>query len=109
MVQLADADSELYKNFAITISERWQSEIAETVFDVVNQDADKAEMKKKAKQKLKINVDEKGNIATNYTTQRTCRLGRNRSRLHQKTRRAVHVGMADEVRKAVSQSARALS
>ncbi|KAH7731468.1 G-protein-coupled receptor kinase [Aphelenchoides avenae] len=56
---LADADSELYKNFAITISERWQSEIAETVFDVVNQDADKAELKKKAKQKLKINVDEK--------------------------------------------------
>lgn len=59
-VQLGEADSDLYKNFNITISERWQAEIAETVFDVVNQDADKAEMKKKAKQKVKMSVDEKG-------------------------------------------------
>lgn len=60
-VKLTEADSELYKNFNITISERWQSEISETVFDVVNQDADKSEMKKKAKQKLRNNVvDEKG-------------------------------------------------
>uniref|UniRef100_A0AC34RIV4 G protein-coupled receptor kinase n=1 Tax=Panagrolaimus sp. JU765 TaxID=591449 RepID=A0AC34RIV4_9BILA len=58
-VKLGEADSELYKNFNITISERWQNEIAETVFDVVNQDADKIEMKKKAKQKTKMNVDEK--------------------------------------------------
>ncbi|KAI1721220.1 protein kinase domain-containing protein [Ditylenchus destructor] len=58
-VKLTDADSELYKNFNITISERWQTEISETVFDVVNQDADKTEMKKKAKQKMKINLDEK--------------------------------------------------
>jgi beta-adrenergic-receptor kinase len=36
-VKLTDGDSELYKNFNITISERWQNEIAETVFDVVNQ------------------------------------------------------------------------
>uniref|UniRef100_A0A915CVK6 G protein-coupled receptor kinase n=1 Tax=Ditylenchus dipsaci TaxID=166011 RepID=A0A915CVK6_9BILA len=57
--ELTDGDSDLYKNFNITISERWQTEISETVFDVVNQDADKAEMKKKAKQKMKINVDEK--------------------------------------------------
>lgn len=64
MLQLTDADSELYKNFNITISERWQTEIAETVFDVVNQDADKTEMKKKAKQKMKINLDEKGNFFT---------------------------------------------
>ena len=61
-VKLGESDSELYKNFNITISERWQNEIAETVFDVVNQDADKMEMKKKAKQKSKMTVDEKGKI-----------------------------------------------
>jgi beta-adrenergic-receptor kinase len=59
-VKLAETDSELYKNFNITISERWQNEIAETVFDVVNQDADKAEQKKRAKLKTRITVDEKG-------------------------------------------------
>uniref|UniRef100_A0A915LLC0 G protein-coupled receptor kinase n=1 Tax=Meloidogyne javanica TaxID=6303 RepID=A0A915LLC0_MELJA len=58
--ELADADSELYKNFNIIISERWQNEIAETVFDVVNQDADKSEQKKRAKLKTRIAVDEKG-------------------------------------------------
>ncbi|KHN79022.1 G protein-coupled receptor kinase 2 [Toxocara canis] len=59
-VKLTEADNELYKNFNITISERWQNEIADTVFEVVNQDADKAESKKRAKQKTKLNVDEKG-------------------------------------------------
>lgn len=59
-VKLMDSDADMYKNFNITISERWQTEIAETVFDVVNQDADKLEMKKKSKQKVKISVDEKG-------------------------------------------------
>lgn len=58
--QLTEADNELYKNFNITISERWQNEIAETIFEVVNQDADKAESKKRAKHKTKLNVDEKG-------------------------------------------------
>ncbi|MFH4974706.1 hypothetical protein AB6A40_001415 [Gnathostoma spinigerum] len=58
-VKLYEADNELYKNFNITISERWQNEIADTIFEVVNQDADKAEAKKKAKQKAKLNVDEK--------------------------------------------------
>uniref|UniRef100_A0A9J2PYP6 G protein-coupled receptor kinase n=1 Tax=Ascaris lumbricoides TaxID=6252 RepID=A0A9J2PYP6_ASCLU len=58
-VKLTEADNELYKNFNITISERWQNEIADTVFEVVNQDADKAESKKRAKQKTKLNVDEK--------------------------------------------------
>ncbi|KAK6011822.1 hypothetical protein OSTOST_23080, partial [Ostertagia ostertagi] len=56
---LADSDSDLYKNFNIVISERWQNEIAETIFEVVNQDADKAETKKRSKQKAKMNVDEK--------------------------------------------------
>ncbi|PAV58313.1 hypothetical protein WR25_14706 [Diploscapter pachys] len=58
-VKLTEADNELYKNFNITISERWQNEIAETIFEVVNQDADKVESKKKAKQKVRINIDEK--------------------------------------------------
>ncbi|WKX99411.1 hypothetical protein Q1695_014360 [Nippostrongylus brasiliensis] len=58
-VKLADSDSDLYKNFNIVISERWQNEIAETIFEVVNQDADKAESKKRSKQKAKMNVDEK--------------------------------------------------
>jgi hypothetical protein len=42
------------------ISERWQAEVAETVFETINQEADKMEQKKKAKQKLKFDADEKG-------------------------------------------------
>ena len=63
-MQLADTDQELYKNFNITISERWQQEIADTIFELVNQDADKAEQKKRAKQKLKMDVDEKGTVVS---------------------------------------------
>lgn len=59
-VKLQDGDSDLYKNFNIVISERWQNEIAETIFEVVNQDADKAESKKRSKQKIKVAVEEKG-------------------------------------------------
>ena len=33
------------------ISERWQAEVADTVFDTINHDCDKIEQKKKAKQK----------------------------------------------------------
>ncbi len=47
--QLAESDQELYKDFPLTISERWQEEIAETVFEAVNIDADKQEAKKRAK------------------------------------------------------------
>lgn len=42
------------------ISERWQNEVAETVFETVNFEADKAEHKRKAKQKQKFDLDEKG-------------------------------------------------
>jgi len=45
--QLTEADQELYKNFPLVVSDRWQNEIAETVFDVVNQDADKIESKRR--------------------------------------------------------------
>ncbi|VBB32427.1 unnamed protein product [Acanthocheilonema viteae] len=58
-IKLTEADSMLYKDFNITISERWQNEIADTIFEVVNQDADKAESKKRAKQRAKLGNDEK--------------------------------------------------
>ncbi|XP_071479220.1 G protein-coupled receptor kinase 3-like isoform X2 [Diadema antillarum] len=48
-IKLSEADQELYKNFPVTISERWQQEIAETIFETVNQEHDKVEMKRKAK------------------------------------------------------------
>ncbi|XP_025195273.1 G protein-coupled receptor kinase 1 isoform X1 [Melanaphis sacchari] len=50
-IKLTDADQELYKNFSITISERWQNEVAETVFETVNSEADKADQKRKSRQK----------------------------------------------------------
>uniref|UniRef100_A0A915Q803 G protein-coupled receptor kinase n=1 Tax=Setaria digitata TaxID=48799 RepID=A0A915Q803_9BILA len=58
-IKLTEADNRLYKDFNITISERWQNEIADTIFEVVNQDADKAESKKRAKQRAKLSIDEK--------------------------------------------------
>jgi len=48
----------LYQNFPLVISERWQAEVAETVFDTVNQEADKLEAKRKAKHR-RFDVDEK--------------------------------------------------
>lgn len=57
-IKLTEADQELYKNFPLVISERWQSEVADTVFDTINHDCDKVEQKKKAKQK-KFGTDEK--------------------------------------------------
>ncbi|VDK72020.1 unnamed protein product [Litomosoides sigmodontis] len=58
-IKLTEADNKLYKDFNIIISERWQNEIADTIFEVVNQDADKAESKKRAKQRAKLGNDEK--------------------------------------------------
>lgn len=55
----------MYKNFPVVISERWQQEIAETVFETINQEADKVEQKKKAKMKMKFD-DEKGKIFFNF-------------------------------------------
>lgn len=57
---MTEADQELYKNFPLVISERWQSEVSETVFETINQEADKVENKRKAKQKQKFDADEKG-------------------------------------------------
>ncbi|VVC89223.1 unnamed protein product [Leptidea sinapis] len=57
--ELTETDQAQYKDFPLVISERWQGEVAETVFDTVNQEADKMEMKKKSKQKQKFDADEK--------------------------------------------------
>lgn len=80
-IKLTEADQELYKYFALTISERWtntilsqisfqnkrispknfrwQQEVAETVFETVNLETDKIEQKKKSKQKQRFDADEK--------------------------------------------------
>lgn len=49
--QLLDSDQELYKNFPLVISERWQQEVAETVYEAVNADTEKNEARKRAKNK----------------------------------------------------------
>lgn len=38
---------------------RWQQEVSETVFETINNETDKVEQKKKAKQKQRFDVDEK--------------------------------------------------
>ncbi|XP_056677551.1 beta-adrenergic receptor kinase 2 isoform X2 [Monodelphis domestica] len=50
-IKLLDCDQELYKNFPLVISERWQQEVAETVYDAVNAETDKIEARKRAKNK----------------------------------------------------------
>ncbi|XP_039227183.1 G protein-coupled receptor kinase 1 isoform X3 [Drosophila yakuba] len=58
-IKLNDADQDLYKMFSLTISERWQQEVSETVFDTVNSETDKLEQKRKLKQKQHFDADEK--------------------------------------------------
>uniref|UniRef100_A0A6P6Y3W6 [G-protein-coupled receptor] kinase n=1 Tax=Dermatophagoides pteronyssinus TaxID=6956 RepID=A0A6P6Y3W6_DERPT len=58
-IKLTDSDQELYKHFPVVISDRWQQEIAETVFDAINAETDKIEMKKRAKLKNKFDDNEK--------------------------------------------------
>ena len=60
--QLTEKDQELYQNFPLVISERWQSEVAETVLDTINLEADKVEAKKKNKHR-KFDADEKGRLS----------------------------------------------
>ncbi|NWR23877.1 ARBK1 kinase, partial [Emberiza fucata] len=50
-IKLLESDQELYHNFPPPLSERWQQEVTETVFDAVNADTDKLEARKKAKNK----------------------------------------------------------
>lgn len=51
-IKLAEQDQDLYRNFTMTISERWQQEVAETVFEAINQDTDKLEQKRKQKPRI---------------------------------------------------------
>lgn len=39
-LQLSEQDQDQYKDFNTVVSERWQQEVTETVFDTINQDAD---------------------------------------------------------------------
>ncbi|KAL5017369.1 hypothetical protein ScPMuIL_006958 [Solemya velum] len=48
-IKLTESDQELYRNFPLVVSERWQQEVAETVFEAVNSDTDKIEQKRKQK------------------------------------------------------------
>ncbi|PAA92981.1 hypothetical protein BOX15_Mlig017670g1 [Macrostomum lignano] len=48
-IKLTEADQQLYRNFSLVVSERWQSEIAETVFEYVNSETDKLEQKRRGK------------------------------------------------------------
>jgi len=57
-LKLTEADQELYKNFPLTISERWQSEVADTVFETINSDYDKKEHNRR-KPKATFGTDEK--------------------------------------------------
>ncbi|ELK31475.1 Beta-adrenergic receptor kinase 2 [Myotis davidii] len=50
-IKLLDCDQELYKNFPLVISERWQQEVVETIYETVNSDTDKIEARKRAKNK----------------------------------------------------------
>uniref|UniRef100_H9GHE4 G protein-coupled receptor kinase n=1 Tax=Anolis carolinensis TaxID=28377 RepID=H9GHE4_ANOCA len=50
-VKLLDSDQELYRNFPLVISERWQQEVTETVFEGVNAEMDKVESRKLTKNK----------------------------------------------------------
>ncbi|KAF7258154.1 hypothetical protein EG68_04811 [Paragonimus skrjabini miyazakii] len=60
-IKLTEADQALYQNFSLVVSERWQLEIAETVFDVVNQEADKLDAKRaRARQRSNQIADELG-------------------------------------------------
>ena len=95
-IKLTEADQELYKNFPLVISERWQAEVAATVFHTINHDYDKIEAKKRAKQKKFLTTaDEKdsdcilhgylrkqgGPFGTNWQT-RYAKLYPNRLELH---------------------------
>lgn len=95
-IKLTDADQELYKNFPLVISERWQAEVADTVLQNINHDYDKIEAKKRAKQKKFLTTaDEKdsdcilhgylrkqgGPFGTNWQT-RYAKLYPNRLELH---------------------------
>ncbi|XP_078492523.1 G protein-coupled receptor kinase 3 isoform X1 [Ciona intestinalis] len=50
-IKLTDTDQDLYQDFDLVVSSRWQKEICDTVFDMVNHETDKLEAKRKTKGK----------------------------------------------------------
>ncbi|XP_027037004.1 G protein-coupled receptor kinase 3-like isoform X2 [Pocillopora verrucosa] len=65
-IKMTDQDQEIYKDFNLTVSERWQQEIAETVFKVVNEEHDKLEAKKKAKHQNSITAEDGDRLLEGY-------------------------------------------
>ncbi|CAH8827376.1 unnamed protein product [Trichobilharzia szidati] len=67
-IKLTEADQALYQNFSLVVSERWQLEIAETVFDFVNQEADKIDAKRaRARQRSTQTADVPSSGVTSST------------------------------------------
>lgn len=46
-IKLSDQDQKMWDNFHVVVSDRWQREIGETVFDQVNSESDRAEEKRR--------------------------------------------------------------
>lgn len=65
-IKMTDQDQEIYKDFNLTVSERWQQEIAETVFKVVNEEHDKLEAKKKAKHQNSMTAEDGDRLLEGY-------------------------------------------
>lgn len=57
-IKLSDQDQTIWDHFHVVVSDRWQREIGETVFDQVNSEQDKIELKRKGK--CKIGEDAQG-------------------------------------------------
>nr|BAA75507.1 rhodopsin kinase [Enteroctopus dofleini] len=93
-IRLSESDQQLYENFTLTVSDRWQQEITETVFDTVNAETDKLELKKKPKREDQIEKDvivegeilKLGGPFLNSWQKRHLRLYPNRLEFYQKNR-----------------------
>ena len=122
---MTEADQELYKNFPLVISERWQNEVrsevrrivftvglcqvSETVFDTINHEYDKTEQKRAKQKKAKFGNDEKDSdcILHGYIKRlvRLLTLCHFTTTLNLLPGRPLRVRLADEVRQAVPQQA----
>ena len=111
-IKLTDADQELYKNFPLVISERWQLEIAETIFDFINLETDKIESKRKQKQKQRFNLDERGDFFLNLKVKISnfsinfFRIRLYFTRISKKVERSFRITMANSVHEIISESNR---
>nr|AAR19398.1 rhodopsin kinase [Loligo forbesii] len=93
-IKLLDGDQQLYENFTLTVSDRWQQEITETVFETVNNETDKLETKKKPKREEPCEKDvivegeilKLGGPFLNSWQKRHLRLYPNRLEFYQKNR-----------------------